>query len=42
VGDTGDTGGTAIDDVAGEPGIVDFDAAAEAAAELHDLLRPYI
>lgn len=38
----GDTGDTAIDDLVGEPGIVDFDAAAEAAAELHDLLRPYI
>jgi hypothetical protein len=38
----GDTGDTAIDDLAGEPGIVDFDAAAAAAAELHDLLRPYI
>ncbi|MEI6402976.1 MAG: hypothetical protein WCP59_12385 [Actinomycetota bacterium] len=42
VGDTGDTGDTAIDDIVGEPGIIDFDAAAEAAAELHDLLRPYI
>lgn len=42
VGDTGDTGDTAIDDLAGEPGAIDFDAAAEAAAELHDLLRPYI
>ena len=42
VGDTGDTGDTAIDDIVGEPGVIDFDAAAEAAAELHDLLRPYI
>jgi hypothetical protein len=42
VGDIGDTGDTALDDGTGESGSIDYDAAAEAAAELHDLLRPYI